>query len=213
MRDHLLGRHTVGIYPLLLDETCWLLAADFDKKSWKDDALAFVETCRQLSVPAALERSRSGNGAHVWIFFDGAVHAATARKLGCHILTRTMERRYSMGLDSYDRFFPNQDTTPKGGFGNLIALPLQHGPRARGNSVFLDSNLQPHLDQWAFLSGIEKVSLDDAEALVREAARSGAIVELALTPFFFRSPCSPSTGAPPKRARKSDSSWSAQANR
>jgi superfamily II DNA or RNA helicase len=176
MRDHLLGRHTVGIYPLLLDETCRLLAADFDKKSWKDDALAFVETCRQLSVPAALERSRSGNGAHVWIFFDSAVHANTARKLGCHILTRTMERRYSMGLDSYDRFFPNQDTMPKGGFGNLIALPLQRVPRARGNSVFLDSSLQPHLDQWAFLSAIEKLSVDNAEALVREAARSGTVV-------------------------------------
>src|SRR3974390_2187809 len=116
IENHLLGKETVGIYPLLPDETCWFLAIDFDKKSWADDSRAFLETCRELNVPAVLERSRSGNGSHVWIFFEHAVSASTARKLGCAILTRTMERRHQLGLDSYDRLFPNQDTMPKGGF-------------------------------------------------------------------------------------------------
>jgi hypothetical protein len=128
IEHHLLGKETVGVYPLLPDETCWFLAADFDKKTWEYDALAFLETCQELNVPAALERSRSGQGGHIWIFFERAVPAITARKLGCLLLTRTMERRHQVGLDSYDRFFPNQDTMPKGGFGNLIALPcnLRH---------------------------------------------------------------------------------------
>jgi hypothetical protein len=107
VRQHLAGELTVGAYPLLPDETCWFLAVDFDKKTWQDDAAAFLATCQELNVPAALERSRSGNGGHVWIFFDRATPAVTARKLGCAILTRTMERRHQVGLDSYDRFFPN----------------------------------------------------------------------------------------------------------
>ena len=176
IRNHLLGKCTVGIYPLLTDETCWLLAADFDKKTWQDDARAFLETCREMNVPAALERSRSGNGGHVWIFFDRPVSAATARKLGCLILTRTMERRHQIGLDSYDRFFPNQDTMPKGGFGNLIALPLQREPRAKGNSVFLDENFQPYPDQWQFLSTIKRISADRIETIVREALAQGDII-------------------------------------
>ncbi len=119
IENHLLGKETVGVYPLLLDETCWFLAVDFDKKTWADDSRAFLDTCRELGVPAVLERSRSGNGGHVWIFFELAIPASTARKLGCALLTRTMERRHQLGLDSYDRLFPNQDTMPKGGFGAI----------------------------------------------------------------------------------------------
>ena len=125
IRKHLTGKQTIGIYPLLPDETCWFLAVDFDKKSWMADAAAFLETCQRYQVPAVVERSRSGNGAHIWMFFDRPVFAADARRLGCSLLTRTMEKRYEIGLDSYDRLFPSQDTVPKGGFGNLIALPLQ----------------------------------------------------------------------------------------
>lgn len=104
MRGHLVGDHTIGIYPLLLDETCWLLAVDFDKKTWQEDATAFLAVCSELNAPAALERSRSGNGGHVWIFFDRPIPATTVRKLGCTILTQTMESRHQLGLDSYDRF-------------------------------------------------------------------------------------------------------------
>jgi hypothetical protein len=141
IHGHLAGQHTIGVYPLLLDETCWFLAVDFDKKTWKEDALAFVSTCRDLKVPAALECSRSGNGAHVWFFFERPVPSGVARRLGSLLLTRTMERRHQLGLDSYDRFFPNQDTRPRGGFGNLIALPLQKAPRESGSTEFLDHEL------------------------------------------------------------------------
>ena len=169
VRGHLVGDHTVGIYPLLQDETCWLLAVDFDKKTWQKDATAFLAACRELNVPAALERSRSGNGGHVWIFFERAIPATTARKLGCAILTRTMESRHQLGLDSYDRFFPNQDTMPKGGLGNLIALPLQKVPRANGNSVFVDAEFRPYPDQWEFLASVKRMSADAVEAVVLEA--------------------------------------------
>jgi len=176
IESHLLGNETVGVYPLLSDETCWFLAVDFDKKAWEYDALAFLESCRELGVPAALERSRSGKGGHIWIFFDRALPAITARKLGCLILTRTMERRHQVGLDSYDRFFPNQDTMPKGGFGNLIALPLQFIPRKAGNSVFIDGNLQPYPDQWQFLSNVRRMPHERAEELVAQAQRRGDLI-------------------------------------
>ena len=176
VRGHLMGKQTIGIYPLLLDETCWFLAVDFDKKTWQQDAAAFLETCREFGVPAALERSRSGRGGHVWIFFGSAVSAAMARKLGCAILTLTMERRHQVGLDSYDRFFPNQDTMPKGGFGNLIALPLQKIPREAGNSVFVDTEFSPYRDQWDFLSKLRGMSAEAAAELVSAVQSKGDLV-------------------------------------
>jgi superfamily II DNA or RNA helicase len=173
IRKHLTGKQTIGIYPLLPDETCWFLAVDFDKKSWMADAAAFLETCRQFQVPAVVERSRSGNGAHVWMFFDRTVLAADARRLGCGLLTRTMERRHEIGLDSYDRLFPSQDTMPKGGFGNLIALPLQRGPREQGNSVFLNELFEPYGDQWRFLESVQRIKTDALAALIHEVAPEG----------------------------------------
>jgi superfamily II DNA or RNA helicase len=176
IHDHLTGRMTVGVYPMLADETCWFLAADFDKTTWQEDVRAYLDTCREWNVPALLERSRSGRGGHVWIFFTAPLHARLARKLGAAILTRTMERRHQLGLDSYDRFFPSQDTMPKGGFGNLIALPLQHVPRVHGNSVFLDAEFKPHTDQWSVLSGVRRMSLSDVESVVGEAERKGDLI-------------------------------------
>jgi superfamily II DNA or RNA helicase/very-short-patch-repair endonuclease len=177
------GREFVmGVYPMLRDETCFFLAADFDKATWQQDAGAFLETCQQMNVPAALERSRSGNGGHVWFFFNEAVPAALARKLGTHILTKTMERRPEVGLDSYDRLFPNQDTLPVGGFGNLIALPLQRRFRELGNSVFLDERFAPHTDQWEFLSSIRRISRQGVEEIVRRADVKGQIIGVRLAP-------------------------------
>jgi len=176
IENHLLGRETVGVYPLLPDETCWFLAADFDKKTWEYDSLAFLEICREMNVPAALERSRSGKGGHIWIFFERPLPAMTARKLGCVILTRAMERRHQLGLDSYDRFFPNQDTMPKGGLGNLIALPLQLAPRKAHNSVFIDPEFNPYPDQWEFLATIKRMAVSAAEEIVADAQRRGDLI-------------------------------------
>jgi superfamily II DNA or RNA helicase len=201
IEKHLLGKETVGVYPLLPDETCWFLAADFDKKTWEYDALTFLETCHELGVPAALERSRSGKGGHVWIFFERALPAITARKLACVILTRTMERRHQLGLDSYDRFFPNQDTMPKGGFGNLIALPLQFAPRKAGNSVFIDSDFQPFPDQWEFLSTIQRMPADAAEVIVAEAQRKGDLIGIRMSSTEEEDVEDPWT-LPPSRKRK-----------
>ena len=173
VKNHLTGKQTVGIYPLLPDETCWFLAADFDKKSWMADATAFIATCRHFQVPAFVERSRSGNGAHIWMFFDRPVSAIDARKLGCALLTHTMERRHEVGLDSYDRLFPSQDTMPKGGFGNLIALPLQKRPRDQGNTVFLDELFQPYADQWRFLESIERIAAGRLANIIHEIAPRG----------------------------------------
>jgi hypothetical protein len=161
---------------MLLDETCFFLAVDFDGADWKNDAGAFVQICRGRKLPAVLERSRSGEGAHVWFFFEEAVAANLARKLGSHLLTETMEARPEIGLDSYDRLFPNQDTLPSGGFGNLIALPLQKHAREHGNSVFVDEQFLAYPDQWAFLSSIMRISRLQIEALVRDAELKGRIL-------------------------------------
>ena len=146
-----------GVYPILVDETSWFLAVDFDGDDWSADALAYMETCRLNSIPAALERSRSGKGGHVWFFFSQPIPARDARQLGATLLTATLQRRPEVGFATYDRMFPSQDTLPKGGFGNLIALPLQRRARDYGNSVFVDDNLLPHRDQWAFLSSLSRL--------------------------------------------------------
>ena len=165
--DHLSGKQTIGLYPLLRNETCWLLAIDFDKKNWNHDVLAFVEVCRAANVPFSIERSRSGNGAHVWIFFQEELPASLARKLGMALLEKTLASRFEIGLDSYDRLFPSQDTLPKAGFGNLIALPLQYPARTKNNSVFVDETLQPYQDQWLYLSSVIKMSKSDIEQTIR----------------------------------------------
>ena len=189
IRQHLAGQDesdgsgrefVIGVYPMLLDETCYFLAVDFDQAGWREDIKAVRETCRQLGLPVALERSRSGNGGHLWLFFAEAIPAILARKLGAYLLTETMERRPDIGLDSYDRFFPNQDTLPRGGFGNLIALPLQKRARANGHSVFVDEQLLPWPDQWAFLSTMRKIPRAEVEGLVDAAEKRGRVVGVRL---------------------------------
>jgi len=188
IRWHLSGRDetgkdfVVGVYPMLQDETCFFLAVDFDKKSWSEDARAYLETSRRLGLTACLERSRSGRGGHIWLFFKEPIPAALARKLGSHILTETMERCPDMGLDSYDRLFPNQDTLPTGGFGNLIALPMQKQARERGNTLFLDDQCIPYSDQWAFLSTIQKIGRQELETIVQKAESGGRVVGVRLAP-------------------------------
>ncbi|MCY4169522.1 MAG: DEAD/DEAH box helicase family protein [Rhodobacter sp.] len=180
IESHLRGHATIGIYPMLPDDTCRFLAADFDKRTWRRDAEAFLAACKAKDVPAALERSRSGNGAHVWIFFEEPVPAGLARRLGTHLLTEAMDRYPDIGFRSYDRFFPSQDTMPQGGFGNLIAMPLQGGPRKDGNSLFLDDNMEPWPDQWAFMSGLRRLATAHLAEIVEDADRKGLVVGLRL---------------------------------
>lgn len=147
----------IGVYPLMQDERCWFLAVDFDKASWLQDIRAFNSACKDHNIPCSIERSRSGKGGHIWLFFSAPVLAIDARKLGSYLLTQAMDKHPELGFESYDRLFPNQDTMPKGGFGNLIALPLQKKPRGQGNSVFVDENLVTYPDQWAYLSTVKRI--------------------------------------------------------
>ncbi len=186
IRWHLTGHDeqgkpcVIGVYPMLPDETCAFLAVDFDRENWRIDVAAFVESSRLREVPVAVERSRSGNGAHAWFFFDRPVSAQIARQMGSLLLTDTTERRPELGLSSYDRLFPSQDTLPKGGFGNLIALPLQGESRKNGNSVFVDDAFEQYPDQWEYLSGIEKVPSDFLTMLVEEGRRGNRITGVRL---------------------------------
>lgn len=164
IESHLRGNITAGVYPLLVDDRCYFLAIDFDDDDWREDARAVLQTCILNNLPAALEVSRSGNGAHLWLFFANSTPARDVRRLGTALISATCSRTRQLKLSSYDRLFPNQDTMPKGGFGNLIALPLQKHPRELGRSVFVDSNLQPLPDQWAFLESIVPLPQERIEA-------------------------------------------------
>lgn len=166
---HLSGTIVVGVYPLLSDDTCHFLAVDFDEADWREDALAFVHAGRSLDVPVILEISRSGNGAHAWIFFQDKVPASDARRLGAAIISHVCERTRQLSLSSYDRLFPNQDFMPKGGFGNLIALPLQKRARANNHSVFVDDSLEPYPDQWGFLASVRRMSPESIQPVINQA--------------------------------------------
>lgn len=166
VESHLAGESHLGLYPLCRGDECRLLACDFDGKGWVLDALAYRDAAAAIGVPVALERSRSGEGAHTWTFFSAPVPAVSARRMGVHILRQAMEVRAEIDLSSYDRLFPTQDFVPKGSFGNLIALPLQGECRRQGNTVFLDpASLEPYQDQWAFLASITRMSPEAVVAL------------------------------------------------
>ena len=173
--DHLAGKIHVGLYPLLRDDSCRLIVCDFDGPGWALDALAYFNAAQSMGIISALEQSRSGDGAHVWIFFDNAVPATLARRLGTLLLREAMNLRGELDLASYDRLFPAQDFMPKGSFGNLIALPLQKECRDRGTTVFLDSGtMKPMEDQWAFLSSIKRISQTEVESILATSPVVGA---------------------------------------
>lgn len=176
------GRDVIGLYVLNGDNTCHLLCADFDDKNcehgYHDDVMAFVDICNSWRIPCSVERSRSGNGAHVWIFFETPVPAIKARRLGNAILTEAMERNGTIGFKSYDRFFPNQDTLPEGGLGNLVALPLQGNARKNGNSVFVNEYFEPYPDQWEYLLNVGKLSESALEELLKQTSHIQPLGEL-----------------------------------
>ena len=180
LATHLSGQMHVGLYPLLDGDHCWWLAADFDGTAAMLDALNYVKAARALGVPTGLEVSRSGTGAHAWTFFTAPVPAETARRLGTGLLREAMALRGQMSLASYDRLFPSQDTLPAGGVGNLIAAPLYGKARRDGATVFLDpATMEPHQDQWAYLSTLGRMTPREVTAAANRAGQVvvGAAVE------------------------------------
>jgi superfamily II DNA or RNA helicase len=165
---HLRGSVTIGTYAIRTDDTCTFLACDFDESSWQTDLLAYYETARSFGIDVAMERSRSGNGGHAWIFFADPLPARLARSLGTLIIAKCSERNIRLSLESYDRFFPTQDFLPRGGFGNLIALPLQKRPRESGNSSFIDESFNVITDQWAYLSSVRRLNRFEIEMMLKE---------------------------------------------
>lgn len=168
---HLRGQHIIGVYPMNFDETCHFLAIDFDKEGWKQDISVIRNICSKFEIPVAIERSQSGNGCHAWFFFEQKVSAAFARKFGTSLLTYSMSERHEISFKSYDRLFPNQDTMPDGGFGNLIALPLQKTARDNDNAVFINEDFISYTDQWQFLSGIQKLNEKDLTKFINKLSR------------------------------------------
>ncbi|MEF2838620.1 MAG: DEAD/DEAH box helicase family protein [Oscillospiraceae bacterium] len=172
------GQDVVGVYPILPDDTCFFLAIDFDDDGWQENVSAVRKVCADWAIPCGVERSRSGEGAHLWVFFEDTIPCATARKLGSALLTAAMEREGKLKLDAYDRMFPCQDTLPTGGFGNLIALPLQGQARKKGNSLFVDEQFRLYPDQWAYLSTMKKLNAEAIDALVKAHGHGDALGNL-----------------------------------
>lgn len=177
LRAHLSGEAHVGLYPLLDNDLCHWLVADFDGQAAMLDALAYLKAARSRSVPAALEVSRSGIGAHAWVFFTGPIPAETARRLGTALLREAMAVRGTMNLSSYDRLFPSQDVLPSGGVGNLIAAPLHGTSRRNGATVFLDlATMEPHNDQWAYLAYLASLGRMSPSEVTRVVRQAGNLV-------------------------------------
>lgn len=178
IENHLKGEIVAGIFPLCLDETCYFLAIDFDDESWQKDITVVRDVCGEFNIPVYVERSRSGNGAHLWFFFKNTISAIIARKLGSALLTYSMSKRHELSFKSYDRLFPSQDTMPKGGLGNLIALPLQKAARSENNSVFIDENFKPYKDQWSFLNKVRRLTENEVEIITLKLCQGNELGEL-----------------------------------
>ncbi|MDR1204905.1 MAG: DUF1653 domain-containing protein, partial [Peptococcaceae bacterium] len=183
VEKHLMGHMTVGVYPMLPDETCRFLAFDFDGKEYSPETLrhdvgAIREICAEKGIRVAAERSRSGAGIHLWFFFAENIPAGTARKFGSSLITRAMNQHHELPFKTYDRMIPAQDTLTNGGFGNLIALPLQKAPREQGRSVFVDENFNTYPDQWNYLSRVQRYTLKEIESFIRQLSPSDELGDL-----------------------------------
>jgi superfamily II DNA or RNA helicase len=178
LKKHLLGEQVLGLYPMTTKDTCYLLAMDFDEATWKDDIAVVRRLCYVNNIPVYAERSRSGEGCHLWFFFEKEIKASVARKFGMSILDLAMQESGNIRFDSYDRLFPSQDFLQKDGFGNLIALPLQKEARLKNNSVFIDDALEEIKDQWQYLSQVVKISEEFIVAFAKTQNTVTALSEI-----------------------------------
>lgn len=168
INDHLNGNQTIGIYPLLTDNTSHFIAADFDKESWKEESRSLIKICEKYKIPAYLERSRSGKGAHVWIFFEDKYPASKSRAIMFELIRKALKLSEFEKEISFDRLFPNQDYHTNQGIGNLIALPLHGLSITAGNAAFLHpQTLEVISDQWQHLKEMKKINISELDALYK----------------------------------------------
>jgi len=180
---HLKGEQLVGIYPLLKDNTSCFIAADFDDEGWENECKVVIKACSDSNIPACLERSRSGNGGHIWIFFEQPYPAIKSRKIIISLLQKAGVFSVFDKNSSFDRLFPNQDFLSGKGFGNLIALPFSKPSLELGNSCFIDpETLIPFVNQWEYLEGIKKITIEALDALFHQMTST-----LNVAPYHFDS--------------------------
>ncbi|WP_252306324.1 TOTE conflict system archaeo-eukaryotic primase domain-containing protein [Streptococcus pseudopneumoniae] len=168
LKSHFRGETAIGIFPMHLDDSCYFLVLDLDEGDWKEAGLTIRRIARERQMEAHLEISRSGHGLHIWFFFEEAIPSREARLFGKKLLELAMQESMQLSFDSFDRMFPNQDVLPKGGFGNLIALPFQGEAYHQGRTVFVDEQFQPYEDQWRYLQEIQRVSTAKVALLIQE---------------------------------------------
>ena len=191
MLEHLKGTKedcsdVIGLYPLFPDGTCWFLVFDFDNhdedaapsKDWELEVDTLRKICQLVGIDALVERSRSGRGAHVWIFFSEAIQAAKVRRFGEALLAKGTEAVSLKSFRYYDRMMPMQDCLPEGKLGNLIALPLQGQALRKGNSAFVDEYWRPYKDQWSKLLYTRKMSEAEVDAYVKSWCPENNVMQM-----------------------------------
>lgn len=179
IKNHIIGSHNdfkygMGIYPMLTDDTCYLLVMDFDNDNSDQESKVITQVADEYDIPFLIERSQSGRGIHIWFFFEEPISAKSARKMGSSLIQTTMMKSEYIKLENFDRMIPMQDTLNHNGFGNLIALPLRWQKVQEGRTVFLEDDFSVAKNQWDHLAGIKKLSNDEVLNKIDELNTTGS---------------------------------------